>query len=237
MTDVRAELARLRGQIYVPEPTPEPIAPSEKTYSIREVELLIEESEKRLSNTFQQMLAQRRPDHDPTLLAMVMEMKRKIELLDAQVNSDMVPSQRIPDPDSITKLRAQIFHNTGRGVPTRQLKLVVWTCDMAKVSRYKEGTCGNFYVPVYAPGRMARKRLGDALDYLNANHAKLVGCLLDKKYGSKKFADQAVIIMPDDHLYLQLGSERIDCGGMQPAGDDWAPDAPKGTWWWPDNRG
>ena len=232
--DPREEFARLRGEAYIP---PVEIAPLPPTVNMVEVQLMIDmavrQARKEIAQEFEHRLAEFKPER--SLTRMIFDLQGQVEQLKGVLNADINPCQKIPDPASITKLRAQIFHNTGKGVPTRQLKIVVWECERSKITRHKEGTCGNFYMPMQTPGRMARKRFGDTLDYLGANDAKLLGCLLDKKYGSRKSSDQAAIIMPDDHLYIQLGEERLDCGMMKPITDR-KRGAPRGEWFWPDSR-
>jgi hypothetical protein len=232
--DSHEELARLRGKAYI---RPAEDAPLPATINMAEVQLMIDmavgQARKKMAQEFEQRLAESKPER--SLIKMIFDLQGKVERLNDLLSSDVNPCQEIPNPASITKLRAQTFYNTGKGVPTRQLKIVVWECEKSKITRHKEGTCGNFYMPMQTPGRMARKRFGDTLDYLDADDAKLLGCLLDKKYGSHKSPNQAAIIMPDDHLYLQLGNERLDCGVMKPITDR-KRGAPKGEWFWPDTR-
>jgi hypothetical protein len=93
-------------------------------------------------------------------------------------------------------------------------------------------------MPVYKPNIAAtRKRIGMNLDYLNVDDAKFVGALTPSKYSKKRFWDQAGIVMFDNHLYLQIRDDRIDCGMPRTSADDFEPTASILNWYYPDTIG
>jgi hypothetical protein len=147
----------------------------------------------------------------------------------------------LPPVSEITKIKVQIFHNTGKGKIAWKLKLYVWTCPPDKCSKYLEGTCGDFYMHMADPNHRSHRRYnGDKLDYLNANDVKLMGALCisrSSQYDQGKHFDQAAIVMPDNHLYLDLYGKRVDLGMMRSGGSDWADDAALGLWQYPDCYG
>jgi hypothetical protein len=119
------------------------------------------------------------------------------------------PRQTLPGVADITRLELQLFNNvaikakrkalgkSGRGTPNFKLKLNAWTCPKSEIGKHRNGTCGNFYMTMLPPGRALVKQLGHALDYLNADDAKFVGCLGGtSKFSKKRVIEQAAIIMP-----------------------------------------
>ncbi|MGD0108003.1 MAG: hypothetical protein ABSC06_28810 [Rhodopila sp.] len=156
--------------------------------------------------------------------------------------------QTLPPVADITRLEVQLFNNlaakakqkalgkSGRGTANFKLKLNVWTCVKSEIRKHREGTCGSFYMTMLAPGsRALRNQLGTALDYLNADDAKFIGCLGgSSKFSKKRVFEQAAIIMPDNRLFLQIGDQRIDCGLPQIAPNDFAEGAHVLRWHWPD---
>jgi len=115
------------------------------------------------------------------------------------------------------------------------LKLNAWTCAAGDTKKYRNGTCGDFYMAMIPPEtRVSRKQLGTALDYLNASDAKFIGCLGGTRFSKRKVTSQAAIIMPDNRLYLQRGDERVGCGLPQTARDDFAVGAHVLRWHYPD---
>ena len=137
-------------------------------------------------------------------------------------------------------MKAQIFHNTGKGKVATKLKFYVWTCPFDQCVKHLEGTCGDFYMNMADPKhRSYRRYIGEALDYLHPGDAKLVGALsLGKsQFDRGKCFHQAAIIMPDNHLYVDLHEKRLDFGMMRSAADDWEPNAAKGIWQYPDIYG
>ena len=113
--DPREEFARLRGEAYIP---PVEIAPLPPTVNMIEVQLMIDmavrQARKEMTHEFEHRLAEFKPER--SLTRMIFDLQGQVEQLKGVLNADINPCQKIPDPASITKLRAQIFHNTGKGV-------------------------------------------------------------------------------------------------------------------------
>jgi len=166
------------------------------------------------------------------------DLTREVAILKGTAPRD--PRPVLPLVSEITKIKVQIFHNTGKGKIAWKLKLYVWTCPPDKCSKHLEGTCGDFYMHMADPHHRSHRRYnGDKLDYLNADDAKLVGalCISKSQFDQGKHFDQAAIVMPDNHLYLDLYGQRVDCGMMRSGGSDWANDAALGLWQYPDCYG
>jgi hypothetical protein len=158
------------------------------------------------------------------------------------------PRQTLPLVADITRLEVQLFNNlankakqkalgkSGRGTANFKLKINAWTCVASDIRKHREGTCGSFYMTMLAPrSRAMRNQLGTALDYLDADDAKFIGCLGgSSKFSKKRVTEQAAIIMPDNRLFLQIGDQRIDCGLPQTAHEDFAEGAHVLRWHWPD---
>lgn len=157
---------------------------------------------------------------------------REIAQLREELQSAPIDQRAMfPQASEIIKIKAQIFHNTGKGRTARVIKFYVWTCPATQHDKYLTGTCGEFKMNLADPKhRSFRRYNGTSLDYLDANDAKLLGSLSMSRYAKRKFPEQAAIIMPDNHLYLELYGVRIDCGAMHYPQADWKPGANQGVW-------
>jgi hypothetical protein len=158
------------------------------------------------------------------------------------------PRQTLPPIAEITRLEVQLFNNlaikakqkalgkSSRGTANFKLKINAWTCGTSEIKKYRDGTCGSYYMTMLAPAsRALHNQLGTALDYLDADDAKFIGCLGgSSEFSKKRVIEQAAIIMPDNRLFLQIGDERIDCGLPQTAHDDFAEGAHLLRWHYPD---
>jgi hypothetical protein len=100
------------------------------------------------------------------------------------------PRQTLPPVNDITSLEVQLFNNlaskarqkalgkSGRGIANFKLKTNAWTCVKSEIRKHRLGTCGAFFMTMLPPGsRALRNQLGTALDYLDADDAKFIGCL------------------------------------------------------------
>jgi hypothetical protein len=86
-------------------------------------------------------------------------------------------------------------------------------------------------------GPVSRKRIGDKLDYLEADGAKLIGCLTNSKYSKRQQPDQAAMILQTKRLWLHIRGELIGCGSPRSAPDDAQANAAIFHWYWPDILG
>jgi hypothetical protein len=183
-----------------------------------------------------------------SLLRTVEDLRWRVRDLEEQQTKPVDPHGHLPDLSEITKLHIQLFDNKKN--PPRQvgkmrstianqlLKIYAWTCAKQDISKFAEGTCGNFYIPMYVPHTAyARKRIGHKLDYLAADDARLIGCLTNSKYSERQQPDQASMISDKNHLWLHIRGELIDCGFPRPAPDDAQMNAAIFHWYWPDTLG
>jgi len=220
-------------------------APAEPTYTAAEVEVMIglrlREMEARLISMVECKLRDTPSINRVAALCehAIAGLQQQIKDLRDQMTPELPDlSAMFPQPERITKMKMQIFHNTGRGAVARKLKLYVWTCKSSEIDKYLRGTCGDFYMNMSNPHhRDYRRFTGDSLDYLNPGEGKLVGALSLAKFDKRKFFDQAAIVMPDNHLYIWLYGTKLDCGMMRSSPDDWQPKAAKGIWQYPDCYG
>jgi hypothetical protein len=90
---------------------------------------------------------------------------------------------------------------------------------------------------MFGPASYARKRIAAKLDYLGADGAKLIGCLTNSNYSIRQQPDQAAIISAENHLWLHIRGELIDCGLPRSAPDDAQANAATFRWYWPDSVG
>ena len=185
---------------------------------------------------------------DLSLLRTVDDLRWRVRELENRLTKPVDPRGHLPDLREITKLHVQLFDN--RKHPPKQigkkrstianqlLKLYAWTCRKKDIPEYAEGTCGNFYMPMYVPNTAyTRKRIGGKLDYLGIDDANLIGCLTNSKYSKRQQPDQAAIISPANHLWLHIRGELIDCGLPRSAPRDAQPNAAIFHWYWPDTLG
>jgi len=227
------------GTDYFSDHHEETVSPSDsdddRSVTMREVEALIRRLTARMERLIVEGIESVREDF-----------RHEIGQLETRLAAPSNPCQQFPARDQITKIRVQMFNNETNpspktygkkkgGVPNFRLKLYVWTCPLRETRRHLEGTCGNFYIPIYKPNIAAtRKRIGTNLDYLAADDAKFIGALTVRKYGTSRFWDQAAVIYPDNHLYLHIRGQQIDCGMPRTAPDDWNPGASVLNWYFPD---
>ena len=100
---------------------------------------------------------------------------------------------------------------------------------------YRCGNCGDLSIPVYKPNTAyTRKRIGDKLDYLNANGARWIGCLTSTSTHDKQCVDQAAVIASDWRLRLHIRGEELDLGLPKSRPDDANEKAAVWRWYWPD---
>lgn len=220
-------------------------APVEPTYTATEVEAIFDirmrEVEARIISNVESKLSDA-PSIKMVTSAFQHEMaglRQQIKDLRDQLTPELPDlCSMFPQPERITKMKVQIFHNCGRGAVARKLKFYVWTCAKSQIDKYVQGTCGDFYMNMFNPNhRDYRRFTGDSLDYLNPSEGKLVGALSLSRFDKRKFFDQAAILMPDNHLCVWLYGTKLDCGVMRSSPDDWQPKAAKGIWLYPDSNG
>ena len=248
--EFRRKICALKGIPYT-DPAPMAMAPAEpeETYTAAEIRALIEMAvNERMRSFEQQMKNTLANQQDLPLLRTVEDLRWRVRNLEDRLTKPLDPRGDLPDLSEITKLHIQLFDNKKHPpkqigkkrstVANQLLKLYVWTCPKKDIAQFAEGTCGNFYMPMYVPNTAyARKRIGDKLDYLGADEAKLIGCLTNSKYSKRQQADQAAIISDENHLWLHIRGELIDCGLPRSAPDDARANAAICHWYWPDSLG
>jgi hypothetical protein len=250
--EFRRVVCRLKGIPYTdPEPPTsiaEPTIP-EQTVTAPEIKVLVEMAVKEQMNAFEQRIKKLIADQkDLSLLRTIDDLRWRVRDLENRLTKPVDPRGHLPDLREITKLHVQLFDNRNhspkqRGekrstIPNQLLKLYAWTCAKKDIPEYAEGTWGNFYMPMYVPNTSyTRKRIGDKLDYLGADGAKLIGCLTNSKYSQRQQPDQAAVISPANHLWLHIRGELIDCGFPRSAPHDAQPNATIFHWCWPDTLG
>ena len=155
-----------------------------------------------------------------TLLRTVEDLRWRVRDLEDRLTKPLDPRGHLPDLTEITKIYIQLFENKKHPpkqigkmrstIANQLLKLYVWTCPKKDIAQFAEGTCGNFYMPMYVPNTAyARKRIGGKLDYLGAEDAKLIGCLTNSKYSTRQQPDQAAMISETNHLWLHIRGELL----------------------------
>ena len=250
--EFRRVICELKG-IPCTDPEPpssiaEPTVPAQ-TFTAAEVQAFVEIAVREQMSLFEQRMKKLIVDQkDLSLLRTVDDLRWRVRELENRLTKPVDPRGHLPDLREITKLHVQLFDN--RKHPPKQigkkrstianqlLKLYAWTCRKKDIPEYAEGTCGNFYMPMYVPNTAyTRKRIGDKLDYLGIDDAKLIGCLTNSKYSKRQQPDQAAIISPANHLWLHIRGELIDCGLPRPAPGDAQPNAAAFHWYWPDTLG
>jgi hypothetical protein len=245
-SDTRQRLARIMSGTYAPKATPE--RPPAATYSPDEVrvqiDLVVRDMRREIIREIKNEVADQIRLATLPLMYQINDLKHEVDRVKDRLATPIDPCQEFPDLGKIIKIKVQLFNNKTNsspkqygkrrsGKPNFQLKLYVWTCPMREITRHIEGTCGNFYINVYQPNIAAtRKRIGSNLDYLDADDAKFIGALSPTKYSNHRVWDQAAIVMPDYHLYLQVGGDRIDCGIGRGAPADWQKGAAVHVWHW-----
>ncbi len=244
--DPHQTLARIMSGTYTPKPTPE--RPSEATYSPDEArvqfDLGLRDMRREIISEIKNEIADQVRMATLPLIYQINDLKHEIDRVKDRLTTPIDPCQQFPDLGKIIKIKVQLFDNKTNsspkqygkqrsGKPNFQLKLYVWTCPKGEIARHIEGTCGNFFINAYQPGIAAtRKRIAGNLDYLDADDAKFIGALSPTKYSNQRFWNQAAIIMQDNHLYLQVRDERIDCGIGRSAPADWQKGAAVHVWHW-----
>ena len=247
--EFRRKICALKGIPYTdPEPMVETPAAGE-TYTAAEVLKLIELTVNERMRLFEQrmsnMLAAQK---DTSLLRTVEDLRWRVRDLEDRLTKPLDPRGHLPDLTEITKIHVQLFDNKQHPpkqfgkkrstIANQLLKVYVWTCPKRDIAQYAEGTCGNFYMPMFVPNTAyARKRIGDKLDHLEADGAKLIGCLTSSKYSKRQQPDQAAMISQTNHLWLHIRGELIDCGSPRSAPDDAQANAAIFHWYWPDILG
>jgi len=218
-------------------------------FAAAEIQALVEMAVREQMQSFEQRVKNLIADQKSlSLLRTVEELRWRIHDLENRLSRPVDPRGHLPDLGEITKLHVQLFDNkrnppkqAGKKrstIANQLLKLYAWTCPKRDIAQYAEGTCGNFYIPMYVPNTAyARKRIGDKLDYLGVNDAKLVGCLTNTKYSKRQQPDQAAFISGANHLWLHIRGEVINCGFPRSAPDDVKANAAVFHWYWPEVLG
>jgi hypothetical protein len=248
--EFRRKNCALKGIPYT-EPQPMVSAPTEpeETYTAAEIHALVEMAVNERMRSFEQRMKNMLADqHDQSLLRTVEDLRWRLRDLEDRFTKPLDLRGDLPDLSEITKLHIQLFDNKKhppkqigkkRSTTANQLlKLYVWTCPKKDIAQFAEGTCGNLYMPMYVPNTAySRKRIANKLDYLGANDAKLVGCLTNSKYSKRQQPDQAAIISDQNHLWLHIRGELVDCGLPRSAPNDAQANAAIFHWYWPDILG
>jgi hypothetical protein len=249
--EFRRKICALKGIPYT-DPEPPPVAaptPSEQTYTAAEIQALIDvtvnERMRALEHRMKTMLDDRQGS---SLLRTVEDLRWRVRDLENRLTKPIDPRGSLPDVAEVTKLHIQFFDN--RRHPAKQfgkkrstianqlLKVYAWTCPKKDITQFAEGTCGNFYMPMYVPNTAySRKRIADMLDYLACDDAKLIGCLTNSKYSKGQQPDQSAMISANNHLWLHIRGELVDCGLPRSAPDDADANAAIFHWYWPDILG
>jgi hypothetical protein len=263
MIDIQEQLGRLKaesmGVPYVPPSIPvlepEIVVPVTQTApAFADVEAMIAAAVRPLQHELKEL-----HDINRRLLTMIQDVSVQMRHVREEVRDLLAQpaqpkpidsGQTLPGVADITRLELQLFNNvaakakrkalgkSGRGTPNFKLKLNAWTCPKSEIRKHRNGTCGDFYMTMLPPGRALVKQLGHALDYLDADDAKFVGCLGGtSKFSKKRVVEQAAIIMPDNRLFVQIDDQRIDCGLPQMAHDDFAEGAHACRWHFPEING
>jgi hypothetical protein len=250
--EFRRVICKLKGIPYTdPEPPSSSAGPPvpAQTFTAAEVRALVETAVRERMSLFEQHVKKLIADQkDLSLLRTVEDLRWRVRDLETRQTQPVDPRGHLPDLREITKLHIQLFDNkknppkqTGKKrstIANQLLKLYAWTCPRKNIPEYAEGTCGNFYMPMYVPNTAyTRKRIGDKLDYLGVDGAKLIGCLTNSKYSKRQQPDQAAIISPANHLWLHIRGELIDCGVPRSAPNDAQRNAAIFHWYWPDTLG
>jgi hypothetical protein len=251
--EFRRQICAIKGIPYT-DPEPPVAAPAgpvrpEKTYTAAEIRALIELAVNERMHSFEQRMMELLDEQkDLSLLRTVEDLRRRMHDLEDRLTQPLDPRLHLPDRSEITKLHIQLFDNKKHPpkqigkkrstIANQLLKLYVWTCPKKDIARFAEGTCGNFYMPMYVPNTAyTRKRIADKLDYLEADGAKLIGCLTNSKYSTRQQPDQAAAISDQNHLWLHIRGKFIDCGLPRSAPDDAQANAAIFHWYWPDTLG
>jgi hypothetical protein len=245
--EFRRKICALKGIPYT-DPEPPPVAPTEPevTYTAAEIDALVEMAVNQRMRSFGQRMQNMLADQqDLSLLRTVQDLRWRVRDLEGRLTKPLDPRGDLPDISETAKLHIQLFDNkkhppkqVGKKrstIANQLLKLYVWTCSKKDVAQFAEGTCGSFYMPMYVPNTAyARKRIADKLDYLGADDANLIGCLTNSKYSKRQQPDQAAMISDQNHLWLHIRGELIDCGLPRSAPDDAHTNAAVFHWYWPD---
>ena len=251
--EFRRQICDLKGIPYTdPEP---PVAAAttptqqEPTYTAAEIQLLVNSTVQERMRAFElrmkDLLENRQ---DPMLIRTIEDLRFRVRDLESRLTKPLDPRGSLPDLAEVTKLHIQLFDNKKHQakqfgnkrstIANQLLKVYAWTCPKKDIAHWAEGTCGNFYMPMYVPNTAyARKRLGDKLDYLGADDAKLIGCLTNSKYSKRQQPDQAAMISDENHLWLDIRGAVVDCGLPRSAPDDAHANAAIFHWYWPDILG
>ena len=205
--EFRRKICALKGIPYTdPEPMVATPAEPKETYTAAEIHALIEMAvNDRMRSIEQRMKDMLANQHDLSLLRTVEDLRWRVRDLEDRLTKPLDPRGDLPDIGEITKLHIQLFDNKKHPpkqigkkrstIANQLLKLYVWTCPKKDIAQFAEGTCGNFYMPMYVPNTAyTRKRIADKLDYLGADDAKLIGCLTNSKYSKRQQPDQAAMI-------------------------------------------
>jgi hypothetical protein len=248
--EFRRMICALKGIPYTePEPMVSASAEPGETYTSAEIRALVEMAVNERMRSFEQrmtnMLAEQK---DLSLMRTVEDLRWRVRDLEDRLTKPLDPRGNFPDLSEITKLHIQLFDNKKHPpkqigkkrstIANQLLKLYVWTCPKKEITKFAEGTCGNFYMPMYVPNTAyARKRIADKLDYLGADDAKLVGCLTNTKYSKRQQPDQAAMISDKNRLRLHIRGEWIDCGLPRSAPEDAQANAAIFHWYWPEILG
>jgi hypothetical protein len=183
-----------------------------------------------------------------SLLRTVEELRWHVRDLEGWLTKPLDPRGHLPDLSEITKLHVQLFDNKKHPpkqigkkrstIANQLLKLYVWTCSKKDIAQFAEGTCGNFFMPMFVLNTAyTHKRIANKLDYLGADDTKLIGCLTNSKYSKRQKPDQAAMISDQSHLRLHIRGELIDCGLPRSAPDDALENAAIFHWYWPEVLG
>jgi hypothetical protein len=253
--EFRRTICALKGIPYT-DPDPQPLATrmvaggrSEETYTAAELQALIEVTVTERMHAFEQRMTNMMTNQQGlALLRTVEDLRWRVRDLEGRLSKPLDPRGQLPDLHEITKLHVQLFDNQKHPpkqigkkrstIANQLLKLYAWTCPREDITQYAEGTCGNFYMPMYVPNTAyTRKRIGDQLDYLGADDARLIGCLTNSKYSKRQQADQAAMLSDKNHLWLHIRGELVDCGLPRPAPGDAQAHAAIFHWYWPDVLG
>ncbi len=251
--EFRREICAIKGIPYTdPEPpVAAPAAPArpEKTYTAVEVLSLIEAAVNERMHSFEhRMMELLAKQEDLSLLRTVEDLRWRVRDLEDRLIKPLDLRGDLPDRSEITKLHVPLFDNKKNPpkqirkkrstIANQLLKLYVWTCPKKDIAQYAEGTCGNFYMPMYVPNTAyTRKRIADKLDYLGADGAKLIGCLTNSKYSKRQQPDQAATILDQNNLWLHIRGKLMDCGLPRSVPNDAQTNAAIFHWYWPDVLG